>query len=265
MIKAVFFDVDGTLLSFKTKAMPESARRALTELRARGIKVFVASGRHPGDIFPVMDFEFDGYVALNGGWCMVGREEVVFRREIPQEDVERLIEWQRGPERFACILVGERNLCLNFENERVRKVRKLVETERKAPVVSFEEWAAVAREGVLQLLAFFGSADEPRLMREVFPNCAAMRWTQIFADIVPAGVNKREGIDRLLSRFGIEPGEVMAFGDGGNDIPMLEHVGLGVAMGNADEAVKRSADYVTTSVDDRGIERALRHFKLIGD
>lgn len=90
-----------------------------------------------------------------------------------------------------------------------------------------------------------------------------MRWNPLFADVVPAGVDKAEGIDRLLARFRIGLDETMAFGDGGNDIPMLRHVGTGVAMGNADEAVKAEADYVTTSVDEEGIARALRHFGLI--
>ena len=55
----------------------------------------------------------------------------------------------------------------------------------------------------------------------------------------------------------------MAFGDGGNDIPMLRHVGIGVAMGNAENDVKQVADYVTASVDEDGIEKALRHFGVI--
>lgn len=76
-------------------------------------------------------------------------------------------------------------------------------------------------------------------------------------------MSKAEGIDRMLARFGIGLDETMAFGDGGNDIPMLRHVGTSVAMGNAAPEVKQAADYVTTSVDDHGIARALRHFGLI--
>ena len=56
---------------------------------------------------------------------------------------------------------------------------------------------------------------------------------------------------------------LMAFGDGGNDVLMLKHVGIGVAMGNAEDEVKRAADYVTDSVDEDGVEKALRHFGVI--
>ena len=215
------------------------------------------------DIFPCVDFPFDGYVALNGGYCLAGRDQVIFRREIVREDIERLIEWQRGEGRFACVLAGERGMCINFVDDRVTRVRKMVETENRAQVVPFDEWCAEARKGVLQLIAFFGTDVEPLLMREVLPNCRSMRWCPLFADVVPAGVSKAEGIDRILDFYGIGLDEAMAFGDGGNDIPMLQHVGLSVAMGNAEQEVKRAASHVTTSVDDHGIARALRRFGLI--
>lgn len=263
MVKAIFFDIDGTLISFRTHEIPASTREALAALRERGVKLFIASGRHPLDIFPCVNFPFDGYVALNGGLCMTREGEVIFRREIDHGDIERLIEWQRGDGRFACVLAGEREMCINFVDDRVTRVRKLVETENRAQIVPFEEWCAKARKGVLQLIAFFGTDVEPQLMRDVLPNCRAMRWCPLFADVVPAGVSKAEGIDRMLESYGIALDEAMAFGDGGNDIPMLQHVGLSVAMGNAEQEVKRAASYVTTSVDDHGIALALRHFGVI--
>ena len=70
-------------------------------------------------------------------------------------------------------------------------------------------------------------------------------------------------VDKIIEYFGISLNETMAFGDGGNDISMLQHAGLGVAMGNAKEEVKQKADYVTTSVDEDGIANALKHFGII--
>ena len=70
-------------------------------------------------------------------------------------------------------------------------------------------------------------------------------------------MSKRSGIDHLLEYYGIPLDQTMAFGDGGNDIQMLEHVHLGVAMGNAVDSAKQAADYVTDPVDDDGISNAL--------
>lgn len=95
------------------------------------------------------------------------------------------------------------------------------------------------------------------------PNSLAARWSPYFADVVAKGCTKAVGIDRIIEHYGIALEETMAFGDGGNDIAMLQHVGVGVAMGNAMDDVKASADYVTTSVDEDGIAVALRHFGLI--
>ena len=67
----------------------------------------------------------------------------------------------------------------------------------------------------------------------------------------------------MLDYFGMDVSETMSFGDGGNDIPMLQYAHIGVAMGNATDNVKEIADYVTTSVDEDGIANALKHFGVI--
>ena len=83
------------------------------------------------------------------------------------------------------------------------------------------------------------------------------------ADVVPRGSSKAVGIDKIIEYYGISLHETMAFGDGGNDMAMLRHAGIGVAMGNAGDEVKEAADYVTDSVDDDGVMNALRHFDVI--
>ena len=60
-----------------------------------------------------------------------------------------------------------------------------------------------------------------------------MRWHPLFADIIARGNSKSHGIDQMLAYYGIDLKDTMAFGDGGNDIPMLKHVGMGIAMGNS--------------------------------
>ncbi|MDR0394440.1 MAG: HAD hydrolase family protein, partial [Tannerella sp.] len=112
------------------------------------------------------------------------------------------------------------------------------------------------------LTAFFPIEREPEIMKNL-PGCTATRWYPTFADIVAHGVDKSVGLEKIGEFFGFGPHEMMALGDGGNDISMLKYAGVGVAMGNAGEEVKRAADYVTTSVDDDGVGNALRHFGVI--
>ena len=77
MIKAVFFDIDGTLVSFKTHVVPKSTLHAIELLKKKGIKVFIATGRHRRSINNLGDLEFDGYVTLNGGYVFAGKDDVI--------------------------------------------------------------------------------------------------------------------------------------------------------------------------------------------
>ena len=84
-----------------------------------------------------------------------------------------------------------------------------------------------------------------------------------FYGYIPKDGGKNKGIDAIINHFGIKLEETMAFGDGGNDIDMLKHAGIGVAMENARDDVKEIADFITTSVDDDGITNALKHYNVL--
>jgi Cof subfamily protein (haloacid dehalogenase superfamily) len=93
--------------------------------------------------------------------------------------------------------------------------------------------------------------------------CEFGRWHPAFVDITAKGNTKQNGIDQFIKHFGFKLEETMAFGDGGNDIGMLRHAGIGIAMGNAKDDVKAVADYVTDTVDEDGIYKAMKHFGII--
>jgi hydroxymethylpyrimidine pyrophosphatase-like HAD family hydrolase len=109
----------------------------------------------------------------------------------------------------------------------------------------------------------FITIEQEKVIMPLLPHCSAGRWFPTFADVVAANNGKEKGMDEINNYFGFDLEETMAFGDGGNDIGMLRHAAIGVAMGNANETVKQAADYVTTSVDDHGVMNALQHFNII--
>lgn len=258
MIKAIFFDIDGTLVSFKTHVVPPSTIEALDILRKKGIKVFIATGRHLSSINNLGDLQFDGYVTLNGGICIAGTDGIIYKHSIPSEDIQALIRYQETVEVFPCSYVQEERLTMNYVNEDVEKVFRML----NFPEPPCEPITDIAGKTIYQLIAFFTPDQEERIMK-VLSHCESTRWNPLFTDIVPVGSSKRIGIDKMLEHFGIRLDECMAFGDGGNDISMLSHAGIGVAMGNAEDVVKQSASYVTDSVDENGIFKALKHFGVI--
>lgn len=258
MIKAVFFDIDGTLVSFKTHKLPDSTVRALDLLREKGIKVFIATGRQLQSINNLGTQEFDGYVTLNGGYCLAGKDKVIYKHNIPSGDIEALIRYQENEEAFPCALVEEDGIYQNYVDDSVRQLYDMLDF----PHPPLRPLRGNGGKEVYQLIAFFSPGHEERIM-SVLPHCEATRWNPLFVDVVPRGSSKAVGIDKIIEYYGISLHETMAFGDGGNDMAMLCHAGIGVAMGNAGDEVKEAADYVTDSVDDDGVMNALRHFDVI--
>lgn len=256
--KAIFFDIDGTLVSFKTHQIPESTKQAIHKVREKGIKVFIATGRPRLVLDTLNGLEFDGYITVNGGYCTTETGEIIYKNAVPKKDIQALIEYQQTAP-FPCIFVREHDMFLNFENEDVKTILNLLNFP-PVPIKSNEE--ATSGE-VLQLVCFLTQDREDRIMPEVVPGCDSARWHPLFTDAVANGNSKQRGIDEILKYYNIDLSETMAFGDGGNDISMLKHVAMGIAMGNAEDKVKAVADYVTTSVDDEGIPNALRHFNVI--
>ena len=153
-------------------------------------------------------------------------------------------------------LVEEERIYINRVTDAVRQAQAEIST----PI---PEVAPYTGRPVYQATAFCSRKEDP-LLRALLPTgCKLARWSEGGVDIIPEAGGKAAGMRRFLTRFGLSRLECMAFGDAENDLDMLAYAGIGVAMGNASEAVKHAADYVTASVDEKGIEQALRHFRLI--
>lgn len=261
MTKALFFDIDGTLVSFETHAIPASAIEALTAAHEKGIKIFIATGRPKAIINNLSALQdrglIDGYITMNGAYCFVGNE-VIYKSAIPADEVQALarICEQKG---YPCIFVGEHTMSVCQPNELVHQIFYDFLHVDAIPVKSFEE---ATQEEIFQMTPFITAEEEMEIQPQL-PNCESGRWFPAFADITAKGNTKQKGIDEMIARFGLKLEETMSFGDGGNDISMLRHAAIGVAMGNAKEEVKQAADYVTAAIDDDGIAKAMKHFGII--
>ena len=104
--------------------------------------------------------------------------------------------------------------------------------------------------------------EEEKIVLPQLSQCCSGRWYPDFADITARDTDKGKGLRAVMAWKGLKREETMAFGDGGNDIPIIREAGIGVAMGNANESLKAVADYVTSSVEEDGISQALKHWVL---
>ena len=257
---ALFFDIDGTLVSFKTHEIPASTIFALTQAKANGSRVYIATGRPPVILTNLGAIEhlIDGYITTNGALCYVG-DQLVCCQPIPMEDVMTCVNdaQEKG---YSLIVVGRKKVAvLDPKGDVDRIFRQMLAVKNLDKASPLDE---VLQQDILQLTPFFPADYEPQLLARM-PQCVSGRWHPEFTDITANGADKGKGIQAIARHEGFDPNHTIAFGDGGNDTSMILQAGIGVAMGNAIDALKQQADYITTSVDEDGILNALRHFGVV--
>ncbi|WP_297285403.1 Cof-type HAD-IIB family hydrolase [uncultured Brachyspira sp.] len=262
MIKAAFFDVDGTLVNFKDRKISDSSKKAIKELRENGIKVFVASGRA---LFQIEDLvDFDGYITVNGCNCFVDEDnklKEIYRVSLDKDDLFSLVDYL-DKDRFLCSVITSKDIFINYIDDDVKKMydeNKIVIPES----VNFREYINKNYEQILQLNIFVDENKESYLINNVLKDSKSSRWNPNFADVNSKHGGKEVGVNKIIEYYKIDLSEIIAFGDGGNDIGMIKTAGIGVAMGNANDSVKEVADYITDDVDNDGVCKALKHYGLI--
>lgn len=276
--RLVFLDVDGTLAD-EFGRVPVSAVAAIHTARARGHQVFLCTGRTLAELWPaVLDIGFDGLVAGAGAFVQVG-DEVVARHTLPRAAV-----------RHAAGYFADRGIPAYFQADEAIYASREVQAELRSALfgTTAPPAAGESREGP------FGFVEELRLdadpveadITKVIYLSSTMPIAEVreeFAgrfDVVPSsvrafgpgsgelqlpGVHKAAGIDALLAHLGRDRADTLALGDSYNDLEMLRHVAVGIAMGDAPASVRAVADEVTGRVAEDGLRAAFLRHGLIAD
>ena len=259
-IKALFFDIDGTLVSFQTHRIPQSTVEALEKAKQNGVNIYISTGRPIILITNLGQIEhlIDGYITTNGARCFV-ENHTDCQCPILRSDVEKVIE-AADRDDYSVIVVGEKHLAIHHLTPVVEKI--FVEGLGVDSLDFQTNIDDLKDEDILQLTPFCSVEQESELMPSL-ENCTSGRWHPAFTDITAAQADKGKGLQAMADYLGLNIDETMAFGDGGNDISIIKKAGIGVAMGNAGDNLKEVADYITTSVDEDGVKNALVHFGVI--
>lgn len=258
MIKAIFFDFDGTLYSHNLKKVHDSTFKAFELLKEKGIKRVLCTGRHIRELEKLdvlnLGLEFDGYILLNGQIILDKDFKYIGGTKIRESMAKKIIDiFNNNKAPFIIETIDE--LYVNYLDDFQTEGLRSVGTE-PFPVKPYDN------KDIYQISTYV-NAEKKKWLYEELDECFITSWNEYGLCIVDKDGGKSKGIEKYIQYYNYTNDETMAFGDGENDVDMIEYAKIGVAMGNGTDHLKSVADYVTEDIDNDGLYKALKHFKVI--
>lgn len=265
--KMIVLDLDGTLTN-RDKIITPRTKKALMNAQEAGKIVVLASGRPTAGIKPLAEelelAKYGSYIlSYNGGMITnCGTGEVVFSSLLPAESNEKII--RLAEEHGVDILTYEGEEIITNNKECPYAVKEsninhlpLRQVEDMKRYVSFQVPKFLMLDDGDYLVTV-----EPRVKAAMGRDFSVYRSEPFFLEIMPKGIDKAQSLGRLLERLGMKREEMIACGDGYNDLTMIRYAGLGVAMENAVLPVRNAADYITASNNEDGVGLVVEKFML---
>ena len=263
--KLLVLDIDGTLTNSKKEITP-ATKDAIIDLMNRGHKCMLASGRPTPGMKRVADeLEFDKYggylLSYNGAKIIkYDTKEIIYQQILPREFIPTLYDFAVN---FRCGL-------LTYDDEQIisrNRIDKIVALESRInnlPIKDVENFAEYIDFDINKCLMTAPQHIAPYyedMLKDYYGEYLSIyRSEPFFIEIMPKGVDKAASLEKMLPILGISRKNCIACGDGFNDITMIKFAGVGVAMANAQPAVKAAADYITYSNDEDGIVHVIEKY-----
>ena len=267
-IKLIALDLDGTLTNDRKEITPHTMD-ALMQVQHQGVRLVLASGRPPFGMRPLArQLRMDQYggilLCYNGGHvedCTTG--EVYVERELPEEMIPVLHQCQEQSGMTLMTYYEDKIYTEHPDDEFVG----ISAFNNKMQVVGVSDFISGTPRPLNKCL-MVGPHDrqvvwEDKIRHATQGKMYVCHSTPYFIELLPLGIDKGPSLVRLTEVLGLAPENMMTFGDSFNDLQMLQMAGIGVAMGNAEEAIKAAADFVTLDNNSDGVAYALAHYNLI--
>ena len=263
--RAIALDLDGTLTNHD-KVVTQKTREALLQAEAEGVVIILASGRPTYGIEPVAEcLELDkrgGYIlSYNGGNIVNAKTgEKLFAQFLPDEVIPILYRYAKEKNHALLGYAGNEIITEMPDDPYVKEESRI----NKMNIRKVENLFEALEPHPTKLLMTGDPADmlkaENELSEILGDRMDIFRSAPFFLELVPKGIDKAKSLLRLLSKINLTQADMIAFGDGYNDLSMLKLAGMGVAMQNAAPEVRAEADYITLSNEEDGVAAALEHF-----
>lgn len=253
-MKILFLDIDGTVLSHTTNSIPQSAVHSINAIREKGVKVFGCTGRHTEELkkLPLDDLHVDGWITMNGALNYVG-DTVVSKYPIEREDIQVLYEaLKENP--FPIQFLEKDEMYMNMHSKLVEEGLKTVHSEQD-PIQSLER---ILENDIYMFIPWCDIKQFEEIQKKM-GHVELVKWSEFVGDCFLKGTGKSKGIQDVLNYYHIDKKEAVSIGDGDNDVSMFDACGYNIAMGNACQALKNKADYVSKHIDEDGLEDAIQY------
>ena len=189
-IKAMFFDADGTLLSFKTHQVPETATMALTELKRRGVKCFLATGRPPYMLDEVSKDNLEAFITFNGQLCF-SRDEVYIDEHMDPADIATVVD-QVDKGLYNCAFFEKGRVYISGHDEHVNAIQQISH-------VDFPEGDIhQALENDIYQLNIFATPGNTSVVTNACKDVKLTRWIEHFVDVFPRHGGKHVAVRKTL-------------------------------------------------------------------
>ena len=265
--EVLVLDIDGTLTNSK-KEISEKTLEAVINAQKEGIKVVIASGRPTAGIKEIakkvkLD-EYGGYVlSYNGGKITNFKtKEVIYNETLPREMIPAIYE--EAVEHKVGIVTYEGNDAIAGNGiDEYNQLEARINGIGLREVEDFPKYVRFPVNKCLLTGEPSHMAEVEQKMKERFGNFLNIyRSEDFFVEVMPQNIDKAYSLGKLLKYLGLDRSQMIACGDGFNDLSMIKYAGLGVAMANAQEVVKKAADYITLSNDEDGVAKVIYKFML---
>lgn len=246
--KIVFFDIDRTIYDPDTKKIPASTIEALKRLHQnKNIEIAIATGRafYMLDIIEEIKKYINIFITINGH-IIIKNGKTIFRKPIAKDKVLYVVK-KFEEDKMKYGFLGEFDETLNIADEKGKKAFELV--SMKLPRIDPHFYLD---NDIFQMWAFSERKDHEHY-KNIFYDMEVVSWLGDGFDVLSKGMSKEKGIKKILEIENIELENAYAFGDGDNDIEMLDFIPNSVAMGNGSIAAKKHAAYVTGDIKEDGL------------
>lgn len=250
----IFFDLDGTTLNNGVPA--KGVIESIKALKANNHIVAIATGRTPS-VLEGKDKLLDIHnLVLGNGSYVICNDKVIYERKIPNELVKRFMDFSDSMKADLVIEYLDNYVAYRKDTDVPDRFSDTFDLKR--PILDRNFYPD---KKVFAMVVF--ETERVKQYQDAFPELTFNISNSLGFDVNLKGGLKAEGVAEMIKYLDYSKDDIYAFGDGHNDISMLQAVKYGIAMGNSSNELKEVADYVTTNVDDYGVYNALKHFNLI--